>query len=60
MILKGDHGSMSEKDRKQQIRRQYPPLYERLVPIALALIAFAILIVLVIIFAVALGLIPGS
>ena len=51
---------MSEEDRKQQTRRRYPPLYERIVPIALALIAFAIIIVLIVIFGVVLGLIPGS
>jgi hypothetical protein len=51
---------MSEEDRKQEPRRQYPPLYERVVPIALALIALAIIIVLITIFGVVLGLIPGS
>jgi hypothetical protein len=51
---------MSEEDRKQQTRRRYPPLYERIVPIALVLIAFAIIIVLIVIFGVVLGLIPGS
>jgi hypothetical protein len=51
---------MSSKDTEQQPRRHYPPLYERIVPIALALIALAILIVLIIIFGVVLGLFPGS
>jgi hypothetical protein len=51
---------MSDKDREQQPSREYPPLYERIVPIALALIALAIIVVLVIIFGVALGLFPGS
>ena len=51
---------MSEEDRKQQTRRRYPQFYERIVPIALALIAFAIIIVLIVIFGVVLGLIPGS
>ncbi len=51
---------MSDKGPKQQPRRQYPPLYERIVPIALALIALAIIIVLIIIFGVVLGLFPGG
>ncbi len=54
-----DHESMS-KDPQQQPRRQYPPLYERIVPIALILIALAIIIVLLIIFGTVLGLFPGS
>jgi hypothetical protein len=51
---------MPTKSPKQQPRRQYPALYERIVPIALALIALAIIIVLIIIFGVVLGLFPGS
>ena len=49
---------MSDRDTKPPPKRQYPPLYERIIPIALVLIALAIVIVLVIIFAVALGLFP--
>jgi len=45
---------------KQPSPRHYPPLYERIVPIALALIGLAIIVVLLIIFGVALGLVPGS
>lgn len=51
---------MSEQNSEHKPRRQYPPLYERIVPIALAVIAIAIIIVLIIIFGVALGLFPGS
>ena len=40
-------------------KRQYPILYERAVPIALAIIVFAIVILLLIIFIVVLGLFPG-
>ena len=50
---------MSEKAPKQKPGRQYPPLYERIVPIALALIGLAILVVLVVILGVFLGVLPG-
>ena len=51
---------MSEKEPRQPVKRQYPPLYEKVVPIALVLIAIAILIVLAVAISVALGLFPGS
>lgn len=51
---------MSDQAPRQQPKRQYPPIYERIVPIALAVIALAIVVVLIIIFGVALGLFPGS
>ena len=51
---------MSDKDAKKPSKREYPPLYEKIVPVALALIAIAILIVLLIAISVALGLFPGS
>ena len=51
---------MSDKDLKQQPSREYPPLFERIVPIALVLIGLAIIVLLAIIFGVALGLFPGS
>ena len=41
-------------------KRQYPAAYERAVPIALALIGLAIVILLGIILVVALGLYPGG
>ena len=39
--------------------RKYPKMYEKVVPIALGVILFAIIIVLLIIFAVALQLFPA-
>jgi hypothetical protein len=42
------------------IRRQYPAAYEKAVPIALALIALAVVILLGIILVVALGIYPGA
>lgn len=41
-------------------KRQYPAAYERAVPIVLALVALAILVLLGIILVVALGLYPGA
>jgi hypothetical protein len=41
-------------------KRQYPPLYERLVPIALGILAAIIVILLLVIFSVALGVFPGA
>jgi hypothetical protein len=49
---------MSDRNTERPPKRQYPPVYEKVVPIALVLIALAIAIVLVIIFGVALGLFP--
>jgi hypothetical protein len=51
---------MSDRKPKEPSTRTYPPLYEKIVPIALVLIGLAILVVLAIILGVALGLIPGS
>jgi hypothetical protein len=51
---------MSDKDAKQLPKRQYPPIYEKIVPIALVLLVIAITIVLVIATGVALGLFPWS
>lgn len=47
-------------DSKGPPKRQYPPLYEKAVPIALGIVAFAIVTLLLIIFGVALGLFPGA
>jgi hypothetical protein len=47
-------------DSKEPQKRQYPPLYERAVPIALGIVAFAIVTLLLIIFGLALGLFPGA
>jgi hypothetical protein len=49
---------MNNKDNKP--RRQYPPLYEKGVPIAVGIIVVAIIVLLIIIVCVALGLIPGA
>jgi hypothetical protein len=51
---------MSDKGTKKTSRREYPPVYEKIVPVALALIAIAILVVLLIAISAALGLFPGS
>ena len=47
-------------DAKQTPRRRYPPLYERLIPIALVALAGLILVILGIVAAVLLGLFPGA
>ena len=49
-----------DKPNPDRPRRQYPPFYERLVPIALGIIVAIILVLLLIIFAVALGLLPRT
>ena len=51
---------MSEKKSSPPGKRQYPPFFERFVPIALGLIVLIIIVIFVIIFAVALGLFPGG
>jgi hypothetical protein len=50
---------MSEK-KNVPPRRQYPPIYEKGVPIVLGLVVLAIVVVLIVILAVALGIFPGS
>ena len=52
--------SMYDKDNDASPRRQYPPFYERVVPIALGIIALAIVVLLLIIVGVALGLFPSA
>jgi hypothetical protein len=46
-------------DRKPPARRNYPDVYEKLIPIALGIIVAATVAVLLIVFAVALRLVPG-
>jgi hypothetical protein len=41
-------------------KRTYPPFYERVVPIALAIIALIIVVLLLVSLGVALGLFPGA
>ena len=50
---------MYDKDNHTPLIRQYPPFYEKVVPIALGVIAIAIVVLLLIIVGVALGLFPG-
>lgn len=40
--------------------RQYPPAYERLVPIALGIIAVVIIVLLLIVLSVLVGIFPGG
>jgi hypothetical protein len=51
---------MSDAEERPSPRRHYPPFYERYVPIALGIIVVIIAILLLIIFSVALGLLPGT
>jgi hypothetical protein len=51
---------MPEEDKHTPPKRQYPPFYEKAVPIALVIIVFIILALLLIIFGVALDLFPGG
>jgi hypothetical protein len=51
---------MDEKDNQVPPKRQYPPFYEKAVPIALSIIIIVILVLLIIIVGVALGLFPGA
>jgi hypothetical protein len=57
---KGGGKTMDEQDNHTPPKRQYPPLYEKVVPIALGVIVIVIVVLVLIIFAVALGLFPGS
>jgi hypothetical protein len=51
---------MNDRDDRTPPKRQYPPFFEKAVPIALAIIVAAIVILLLIIVGVALGLFPGA
>jgi hypothetical protein len=50
---------MRSEDRHNSGQRKYPPFFERIVPIALGILIFAILILVLIIFAVVIGWLPG-
>ena len=54
--------AMRDKDNDTPTRpeRRYPPLYEKIVPIALVIIVVIIVILLLIVVGVALGLSPGG
>jgi hypothetical protein len=49
---------MNEGNNSLPPKRKYPPLYEKIIPLALIVIAVAIIALLVIVFAVLLGLLP--
>jgi hypothetical protein len=51
---------MDDREHKDSPRREYPSFYEKAVPIALGIIVVAIVVLLFIILAVALGLFPGT
>jgi hypothetical protein len=52
--------SKEDQDKHTQPKRQYPRFYEKVVPVALAIIVVAIIILLLIIVGVVLGLFPGG
>jgi hypothetical protein len=49
-----------DRDNDATTQRRYPRVYEKIVPVALGLIAIAIILLLIVIFAVALGLFPAG
>jgi hypothetical protein len=51
---------MSNDNDTEKPTRKYPPLYERVVPIALGIIVLAIVVLLVVVLAVVTGLFPGA
>ena len=50
---------MPDQEKRPPPERAYPPLYEKVIPIALVIIVLIILILLLLIVSVALGLSPG-
>jgi hypothetical protein len=57
---KPPEATAEERDEQARPKRQYPPFYEKVVPIALVVIVIAIVILLLVIVGVALGLLPGA
>jgi hypothetical protein len=51
---------MAGNDGPESPRRRYPAFYERFVPIALGIIVLAVIVLLIVIFAVALGWFPAQ
>jgi hypothetical protein len=51
---------MSDKDQRRGGGRKYPPIWEKLVPVLLWVLAGIVVLLVLIVFAVALGLIPGA
>ena len=49
-----------KQDNLQPPKRRYPAFWEKAVPIVLGVIVFAIVLLLVVVFAVATGLLPGA
>jgi hypothetical protein len=54
------HETMQDREHKTSPKREYPPIYEKLVPIALLIIVVAIVILLIVVLGVLLGLFPGA
>jgi hypothetical protein len=52
--------NMSDKDQRRGGGRKYPPTWEKLVPVLLWVLAGIVVLLVLIVFAVALGLIPGT
>ncbi len=50
---------MGNQDGQPPAKRHYPPVYEKVVPIALAVIAVIVIVLLLVILGVALGLFSG-
>ena len=50
---------MGNQDGQTPAKRHYPPFYEKVVPIVLAIIALTVVVLLLVILGVALGLFPG-
>jgi hypothetical protein len=49
-----------QQDKRPAKKRSYPPFYEKVVPIALGIIALAIIVLLILSAAVALGVFSGG
>lgn len=53
-----DNIVMSKKSKKTQTKREYPPFWEKFIPVALVLITGIIVLLLIVIISVALGIFP--
>jgi hypothetical protein len=51
---------MSDKDEGKSRKHEYPPFWDKIVPVALTIIAIIMFLLLVVIVGVALGLFPGG
>ena len=52
------NGVMPKKSKKPQTKREYPPFWEKFIPVALVFITGIIVILLIVIISVALGIFP--